>query len=293
MSQSRDPRSRFGRESRLLRPRNLVVLLAVLVSTTACSPTDLPRFGMPYPADTQGWRILHLWQTLWIAAFCVGGLVIGLILWAVIFHRRSRMGEVPAQVRYNVPIEIAYVIIPLMMVLTIFYFTARDESKLTALTDNPQNHVGVVAFRWSWTFNYVDENAYDVGTPTQQPTLWLPINQTTQFDVTSPDVIHSFWVPDFLFKRDVIPGHPSSFDLTPNRLGTYAGRCAELCGVDHSRMLFQVKVVTQAEYAAHIAALKAQGQSGQLITGRAVPEGNVPGTAEAGTEQTTSAGSTP
>ena len=99
-------------------------------------------------------------------------------------------------------------------------------------------------------------------------TLWLPVGREVRFTLTSPDVIHSFWVPAFLFKMDVIPGRENQFELTPNKVGTYAGKCAELCGVDHSRMLFTVKVVPKADYDAHIADLKANGQSGQLETGR-------------------------
>ena len=75
-------------------------------------------------------------------------------------------------------------------------------------------------------------------------------------------------MPAFLFKMDVIPGRKNQFELTPNRIGTYAGRCAELCGVQHSRMLFTVNVVTRAEYDAHIADIKARGQDGLLETGR-------------------------
>ena len=89
-----------------------------------------------------------------------------------------------------------------------------------------------------------------------------------KFELTSPDVIHSFWIPAFLYKMDVIPGRRNVFELTPNKIGVFAGRCAELCGVDHSNMLFTVRVVPQAEYDAWIQSLKARGQSGLLETGR-------------------------
>jgi cytochrome c oxidase subunit 2 len=84
-------------------------------------------------------------------------------------------------------------------------------------------------------------------------------------------------VPSFLFKMDVIPGKTNVFELTPNKVGTYAGKCAELCGVDHSRMLFNVKVVEKAEYDAYIAGLKASGQTGLLVTGRSNDHGQMPG----------------
>src|SRR4051794_6693334 len=223
-----------------LRRRASFALLAglVLVTTTACSSTDLPRLGFPTSGAEQTERSLWLWQTLWIVAFIVGGITLILILWPAVFHRRSRMGEVPAQVRYNLPVEIFYTIVPLIIVAVVFAYTARDEAEITKLAKTTPNTVNVVGFQWSWTFNYVTDSTYDVGTPETPPTLWLPVNEKTRFELTSPDVIHSFWVPKFLFKMDDIPGRTNAFDLTPDTIGDFKGKCAELCGVDHSRMLF-------------------------------------------------------
>jgi cytochrome c oxidase subunit 2 len=90
-------------------------------------------------------------------------------------------------------------------------------------------------------------------------------------------VIHSFWVPSFLFKMDVIPGKTNVFELTPDKLGTYAGKCAELCGVDHARMLFQVKVVERDEFDSKMAELRARGNTGVLDTDRITNDGQRPG----------------
>jgi cytochrome c oxidase subunit 2 len=129
--------------------------------------------------------------------------------------------------------------------------------------------VNVVGRQWSWSFNYLnpEDQAYDDGTPAKLPQLWLPVNKRIRFVLTSVDVIHSFWVPSFLFKLDVFPGRHNTFELTPNKIGVYEGKCAELCGTYHSKMLFTTHVVSQADYAAHIAALKAAGQTGQLPVG--------------------------
>jgi cytochrome c oxidase subunit 2 len=155
--------------------------------------------------------------------------------------------------------------------------TARDQSYLTQLTANPQNTVGVVGFKWNWGFNYTKDDAFETGTPNKPAELWLPVNERVRFSLTSPDVIHSFWVPQFLFKMDVVPGRENQFELTPNKLGVFAGKCAELCGTYHSEMLFNVHVVTRADYDQHIAQLKAAGQSGQLQTGRVITTGNAGG----------------
>jgi len=253
----------------------------VLATATGCSSSQLPRLGLPTPRDEQGKTVLFIWQSSWIAALAVGVLVWGLILWSVFFHRRSRSKiEVPPQFRYNMPVEALFTVVPLIMVSVFFFYTARDENYLLK-NDKPQHVINVVGFQWSWAFNYdhevdpKDQNAvassatgaYDVGTPEAIPTLWLPQGESVKFELTSRDVIHGFWPVDFLMKMDVIPGVVNKFTVTPTVLGTFRGKCTELCGVDHSQMLFNVKVVTPAEYAQHIADLRAKGQKGFVPAG--------------------------
>lgn len=267
---------------------------------------DFPRLGMPTPTTEEAPRILSLWQGSWAAALAVGVLVWGLILWSAMFHRRSRTKvEVPPQTRYNMPIEALYTVVPLIIVSVLFYFTARDETELLDTSKKPDVTVNVVGFQWSWCFNYVEsvqgssgdartdknldavptkwkkqfpENAggvYDCGIPGDRnpqtgnpgPTLWLPEGKTVRFVLTSRDVIHSFWVVPFLMKQDVIPGHTNVFQVTPNKEGTFLGKCAELCGVDHSRMLFNVKVVSQERYEEHLKQLAEKGQTGYVPAG--------------------------
>ncbi|MFE4874144.1 cytochrome c oxidase subunit II [Streptomyces sp. NPDC056682] len=286
------------------------VLTAGLVLATAsgCSYNwkDFPRLGMPTPVTEEGPRILSLWQGSWAAALATGVLVWGLILWSVIFHRRSRTKvEVPPQTRYNMPIEALYTVVPLIIVSVLFYFTARDESKLLELTPKPPHTINVVGYQWSWGFNYIEDvpgvkgdaktdknlagiadrfktafpanagGVYEVGIPGMRnpqtnnpgPTLWLPVGEKVRFVLTSRDVIHDFWVVPFLMKMDVIPGHTNSFEVTPNQEGTFLGKCAELCGVDHSRMLFNVKVVSPERYQQHLKELAAKGQTGYVPSG--------------------------
>jgi cytochrome c oxidase subunit 2 len=243
-----------------------VALGAVLLS--GCASEDLPRMGLPEPGTDHAEIILSLWQGSWIAALAVGALVWGLILWCVIVYRRRSADEVPVQLRYNVPIELLYTVVPVMMVLVLFFYTARDESKITSLSTPPQHTVDVVAYKWSWTFNYLDDKTYDVGTNATLPQLWLPVNESVRFQLRSPDVIHSFWVIPFLMKMDVVPGHTNQFQVTPTKTGVFQGKCAELCGVNHSRMLFEVHVVTAEQYAQHMVDLRARDQVGQLIDGR-------------------------
>jgi cytochrome c oxidase subunit 2 len=96
------------------------------------------------------------------------------------------------------------------------------------------------------------------------PLLEIPKGESVEFNLTSTDVIHSFWVPEFLFKRDVIPGHPNHFAITATKTGTFIGHCSELCGLYHSRMLFTVKIVTPAQFNTWIAQQQA---SQKTVTG--------------------------
>lgn len=232
----------------------------LFVTATACQIDDLVRLGMPEPVTRQGERILNLWQGSWVAAFAVGAVVWGLIIWACIFHRK-RSNELPPQVRYNLPIEVLYTVVPFIIVAVLFYFTARDQTEINRLSDSPDVVVGVTAFQWSWEFDYPQHDVTVVGETGEPPTLVIPSGETVRFNLTSTDVIHAFWVPAFLFKRDVIPGHPNSFEITATKEGTFAGRCAELCGIYHSQMLFNVEVVSPQEFDAFIANQQQSGST--------------------------------
>jgi cytochrome c oxidase subunit II len=252
----------------------MAVLAVVLVTLTAgCNSADVERLGLRNPLTSQAKLTVSLWQGSWIAALAVGVVVWGAILWAVIFYRK-RSDRVPAQVRYNLPVEILYTVIPFIMVGVLFYFTARDENRIDALSPHPQVIVDVTGFQWSWEFQYPQypvknsaEGVTELGAMwngtigpgdnrAELPLLEIPEHETVRFNLTSNDVIHSFWVLPFDFKRDVIPGHPNHFEVYPTGTlyGGYdsIGRCSELCGLYHSRMLFRIKIVTPAQFRAWI-----------------------------------------
>ena len=138
----------------------------------------------------------------------------------------------------------------------------------------PDVRVGVYGKMWSWDFNYLDEGVWESGVQAINdgepgveetlPTLYLPVGERVEFTLNSRDVIHSFWVPAFLFKMDVIPGRTNVFQVVPEREGVYQGKCAELCGEYHSDMLFNVAVVSREEFDAHMDELRALGQTGEL-----------------------------
>jgi cytochrome c oxidase subunit II len=252
-----------SRRSRRIASLSLLVGPAML-ALSGCTSSDLPDFAMSDAGATnQSGRVLFLWQGAWIAALATGAVVWGLILWSVIFHRRKRDETgLPPQTRYNVPIEVLYTMVPLIMIGVFFYFTARDEDRLQKVSAHPDHRIRVQAERWSWQFTYDGDPATTVtGTPGNPPTLYLPSGESVVFSLHSRDVIHSFWVPAFNYKMDVIPGQVNHFQITPEAIGSYDGRCAELCGQDHSRMLFNVKIVQPGAYRAKVAQIKAQAEA--------------------------------
>ncbi|HEV8023497.1 MAG TPA: cytochrome c oxidase subunit II [Candidatus Nanopelagicales bacterium] len=274
---------RPGTGPRRSRPFAVIAsLVAAGVVLSGCTANEAFFFDLPEPASAEAPIMQNLWNGSWIAAWAVGIFTWALMIWAAVAYRRRHANEVPAQTRYNVPIEALYTVVPLIMILGLFWFTARDQSEILTVDNDQQQTVNVVGFQWSWGFNYLDEDVYDIGMPYgegsvgEPPTLYLPVDEKIRFELTSPDVIHSFWVPAFLFKMDLIPGKTNVFELTPDRIGTYAGKCAELCGVDHARMLFQVKVVERAEFDDKMAELRAKGQTGQLDNDRTNTEGQRP-----------------
>ena len=241
----------------------------VAVTASGCTANEAFFFDLPDPATAEGPIIQNLWNGTWIAAWAVGIITWGLMLWAaIVYRRRKNSNAVPEQTKYNLPLELLYTLLPLVMILGLFAFTARDQAELLAIEDDQSETINVVGFRWSWAFNYLDEDMYDVGTPGQPPTLWVPVDEKIQFELTSPDVIHSFWVIDWLFKMDVIPGKVNTFQVTPNKEGTFVGRWTELCGVDRAPIPFIVNVITRGEFEQHMEELRDLGQTGKLESER-------------------------
>ena len=203
---------------------------------------------------------LSLWQGAWIAGAVVGVFTLILILWPAVFHRaKAGKGEFPKQTQYNVPVEIAYTLIPFIIVAVLFYFTAVKQTEIVEKTTNYKHEILVDGFQWSWQFSYPEAGpkAVVTGTPANPPTLYVPLGEKVRYTITSNDVVHGFWVPAFMIQMQNLPGVTNYLGFTANKLGTYPGRCNILCGRNHSQMLFSVKVVTPAEYETYLETLKA------------------------------------
>ncbi|MDR7253761.1 cytochrome c oxidase subunit 2 [Nocardioides sp. BE266] len=268
---------------RILRVALLGVTMLVLAGCSEADEHQIRNLAMPDRASAQGPYTYELWKWAWVAAMVTGVIVWGLIFYAVVKFRRRSDDEIPRQTRYNLPLEVFYTIAPVLMCVVFFFHTVRVQDEMTKLVPNPDLTIEVTGQQWSWTFNHglgeqdtsatgepgangteddfaYSDYVYESGTARDIPTLWLPVDQTIQFNLHSPDVIHDFGVPAFLMKMDVIPGRVNKLQVTPTVEGDYVGKCYELCGVSHSRMLFNVKVVSQADYEAHLADLAEAGQ---------------------------------
>lgn len=257
---------------------SLPIAATLILALTGCSPAELSRGFLPgEPGVTNHTdMITNLWTGSWAVLWGVGLIAWGLMFYAIIVYRR-RKGDtsLPPQIRYNNPIETLFTVVPLVLVVGFFAFTTKT---LLAIEEpvHPANQIQiqVIGKQWSWDFNYTSNNVYDAGIQSQfageegseasLPTLYLPVNVPVDISLSSRDVVHSFWVIDFLYKKDVFPGKTNHMYFTPQKIGTYQGKCAELCGEFHSMMLFNVKVVSQADYDAHMAELAAKGNNGLL-----------------------------
>ncbi len=217
--------------------------------------------------------MLQLWSASTIAALTVGVFVWGLIFWAVLRYRR-RVGDdkLPQQVAYNLPIEVLYTVIPMLIIAVLFYYTAVDQNFVNKESEKPDVQISVLAFKWNWQFGYVGMRDKDgqfvqtVGSSTEVPILVLPVDKTVLFTQNSADVVHSFYVPEFLFKRDVIPGRTNSFEVTVTRPGSFVGRCSEFCGTYHSMMNFEVRAVSADDFDAFIKARQDGMTTAQALT---------------------------
>jgi cytochrome c oxidase subunit 2 len=305
--------------------RGLAAALLLGVTTlvlSGCSAKDWERdlrFGVPTGVTDQATsiRVLYTWSG--IVALVLGIIVWGLIFWCSIVYRKRRRDvpdKIPSQFKYNLLVEAICVIVPLLVVIGLFWRTLVVQDRVTKLSPNPDVMVRVVAFKWNWQFEYLGtqqngklvpttysgtstntgssargsqpQYLNTLGTSNEIPVLVVPVGKTVQVQEHSNDVIHSFWVPEFLFKRDVIPygtaAQQRASGLSDNRFqfhayttGQFVGRCSELCGTYHSQMNFEVRVVKPAVFTRYLAALKRFGPNDPQRQHEALAAAKVPG----------------
>ena len=286
-SHTRDTERFTVRSHRRIRWAAIPLGVAAAVVLAGCTTQELngylPGFIDGEAATTnQAERVSGLWTNSWIVLLIVRCITWGLMLWATVAYRRSRgQSGLPVQMRYNLPLANPSPVIPLILVLGLLSSPARDQAAIETHWDDPDVSIAAIGKQWAWDFQYngdKEDNSDAVWTMGVQalpaangdvvqeelPTLYLPVDKTVTLDLRSRDVIHSFWIIDFLYKKDMYIGRDNQWSFTPTREGTFAGKCAELCGEYHSMMLFNVKVVSQAEYDEYLEGLRKQGNTGDI-----------------------------
>jgi cytochrome c oxidase subunit 2 len=224
------------------RARGLVALGLAVVVLAGCGP------GLPTPSTRQAHHAATLWKLALAAAAAVGLVTMGFILWAA-FRYRRREDALPNQRNSHLVLEVVCTVIPVVIVAGLFAFTLGTERRMTRVSDDPDLVVDVVAFQWGWTFTYPDKGVVSASPEAGEPAvLALPVGSTVRLNLHAADVIHSFWVPQFLEKRDVIPRFDNTIDVNVTREGEWTGRCAEFCGLDHWEMNFDVKALSPADF---------------------------------------------
>ena len=227
--------------------RGRVAVLCCAVLLGACE-----NLGTPEPATEEATAIHGLWRLFFYVALGVAIVVWGLVVWCTIRYRR-RDDRLPAQRATHKWLEVLYTAIPLVLVAFLFVRTLGVLDEVETTETDPELTVDVTAFQWQWRFDYVDAGVRVTGTIEEPPVVVLPVDTPIRFLLDSPDVVHSFYVPAFLFKLDVIPGNGEAVDVRLEREGTFGGACAEFCGLLHDRMLFTVRSVSRAEFDAWLA----------------------------------------
>jgi cytochrome c oxidase subunit 2 len=201
------------------------------------------------PVTEQGTTFEDLWPVFLIGAALIVLLIWALTVWSVVKYRRRRDTEgLPDQTQYHVPLEVLYTAIPVVIVAALFVLSVRGENDVNELSPDPDLTVEVLGFQWQWQFRYLDEDVLVAGIPDRPPTMVLPVGSTVRLRLIADDVVHSFWVPEFFTKRDLIPGRVNEIDVEVTEEGRWVGRCAEFCGLDHAEMRFAVEGVSSATY---------------------------------------------
>ncbi len=230
--------------------------LAGLATLAVAGCSAAPNGLMPPDAATsQGQQIHNLYTLVFVVAVIIFVIVEGLIIWSVIRYRR-RSDELPPQIHGNNTLEIIWTAIPMAIVAVLFFLSWQTLNTVDATSNSPALRVNVTGFQWQWMFQYPTANVTIIGEAGSPPVLEVPVGETVELHLKSQDVIHAFYVPQFLFKRDVVPGRENVFDFTVDQPGDYRGQCAEFCGLGHDGMLFVVRAVTPAQFDAWLAAQK-------------------------------------
>ena len=255
----------------------LVLLAAMAILLAGCSDFDIRTAFPPDAATSQGQAVRNVYDIVFLIGIAIFIFVEGLILYAVLRYRRRRGDdELPPQIHGSNKLEIIWTAIPIAIVLALFVVSWQTLNTIDARKEDPPVRIGVVAYQWQWQFVYAPEGIRweDCGAPEnagkcvtvfgvpppggdrtnwEPPTMHVPVNETVELQMHATDVIHSFYVPAFLYQRDITPRKDQVIQFLADREGTFRGQCTQFCGLLHQAMEFQVKVESREGFNAWLA----------------------------------------
>ena len=245
--------------------RHFVIVGILTIVLSVLMYFGLDKAGlMPVEASAQAVDIDWMWNIELVAmSFLFALIVVPMAYSLVVFRRRPGDTTDAEHMEGNTRLEIAWTIVPLFIVMAYAYLGAINLAA-TQRADPDANVVRVTGLQWSWTFEYPPVNGITV----VSKELYLTVDKQVLLNMTSNDVIHSFWVPEFRVKQDLVPGRITQLRITPTLEGDYKVRCAELCGTSHAFMENPVKVVSQEDFDAWFAV-----ELEKAITASQTPEG--------------------
>lgn len=225
--------------------RHFVIVGILVIGMAILTYIGLDSAGlMPVEASEQAAEIDRMWNLEVIAISFLFALIVVPLGYSLVVFRRRKGDTTDAQhVEGNTRLEIAWTIVPLFIVMAYAYLGAVNLAE-TSRVDPEAVVVKVTGLQWSWTFEYPAVNGLTV----VSDELHLPVGKQVLLRMSSNDVIHSFWVPEFRVKQDLVPGRITELRITPTVMGNYKVRCAELCGTSHAYMEKPVVVSSRADY---------------------------------------------
>jgi cytochrome c oxidase subunit 2 len=220
------------------RSRVLGAVIGFAFATVACAPESV---------TDEGRDVNRLYDFFSIAAAVIFVITAGLIAWSIIRYRARSDDDEGRPFHSNVPLEIVWFAIPQVIVIALFIASTGTLDTVDRKVPDPGVTISVEGFQWGWRFRY-EEGVVISGDAQDPAEIVVPVDEPISFEITSVDVIHSFYVTKFLLKRDAIPGRTTRFDITIDSPGVYEGKCAEFCGLLHSRMNFTIRAVERSVF---------------------------------------------
>lgn len=237
-----------------------VIAIAVLMILSTLGLRFLFRyiFALPMAASGQAQPIDVMFNVhFWMISFLFSMIMVIMIYSSFVFRREPGDETDGPFIHGNRKLEVGWTVVPIFVVIGFGIYGATILNQITRPIPG-EMPVEVTGKQWVWSFGYPDKGDFASGE------LVLPVNQPVVLNMNAVDVIHSFWVPEFRVKQDLVPGRETHLRITPTVIGDYALRCAEICGLSHTQMEANVRILSEADFDAWVAQKLAAPKFGEM-----------------------------